>query len=325
VFGTHWTDLGANLPRTPVADLLLFPPGPTPGGASGPLARTLRAATFGRGAWERALDEPATAAECAFQDDVRVRDDLLDTGRESTPATRPDPLDPEKTLSADDGIDLKIDRPDQYDSFATPKGNRDYLDSEDADAVADFIGFELLRKRRQVRIDVETHVYLQVHNRGPASTNARARVLYAQDGVGGAPPLPINPFTDIAATEPWQPVGAVQAFELRAADPAVLRWTGWRPPSSLKGKVLLVGFARSDVDLADFAGGQATTAALADKRVAFRLAEVVVPKRGFFRPWMLLVVLGLAGGIAAAVWGDDVYRFLRDKLGRDSEEPGAGG
>src|SRR5262249_10793277 len=65
--GTTWTQFSQGLPNCAIFDLKLHTP-----------ARLLRAATHGRGMWERRLDVPATPAV-----DLFVRDHLLDTGRAS--------------------------------------------------------------------------------------------------------------------------------------------------------------------------------------------------------------------------------------------------
>ncbi|HXU63484.1 MAG TPA: hypothetical protein VN962_17420 [Polyangia bacterium] len=327
-FSQLWHDVTDNLPRTPVADLLIFPPAPA--GPGQPPERVLRAATFGRGVWERPLadidaGQPATVC---LGTDVYVRDSLVDAGRGPTPPDVEDPLRAGKHLKPGDAIDLKVQRLDEDNedgedgdekSFAAFASNVQYLPADDATADPDFIGFQLFR-RDAVHAGQETHVFLQAHNRGPAPVTMSARVLFAPASVDA--PLPANPFGNIAATEAWQPIGDRLETEVRPAEPTVFVWRAWQAPAELKDHVKLVGVVATIDEPLTMAASTIEQLAPANKQVLFRNSQVIPIETGFFRWWMIPVALGAAAGITAAVvYRGDISSFFRTLLGGGRKEP----
>jgi hypothetical protein len=313
IVGQAWRKVTDNPPRAPVSDLLIFPPGPA--GSGDPPARVLRAATFGRGVWERALaeiDAGQPPGDCQGTD-VYVRDSLLDSGRGPTPADVEDPLRPGKHRKSTDAIDIKMQALDDDGAFEPFANNVPYLPEDDATADPDFIGFQLMG-RDPVQAGQETHVFLQAHNRGPATVTMAARVLFAPVSVDAA--LPADPFGNIAATEPWQPIGDKLEASVRPAEPTVFVWRSWHAPAGLKDHVKLVGvIATSDEPLA-MPSAPIEQVAPANKQVLFRTSKVVPIQTGFFRWWMIPVALGAVAGVAAAlVWRGDIAGFFRSLTG----------
>ena len=104
-----WTAFSPGLPECPVQDLVIH---------SG--ARVLRAATYGRGVWEIALD-----AAAGRDTDVYVRANLGDAGRRlpSAAAGQPDPTAAGQTLTLDSSPDLVVRR-GTADTVAAPARTR---------------------------------------------------------------------------------------------------------------------------------------------------------------------------------------------------------
>lgn len=297
-FPPRWRNLTDNLPHAPVSDLALFPPGPIDPQATPPPRRVLRVATFGRGVWERALDEPDGPCDGV---DLFVRDNLADTGEAPTPeAARPDPLDAGTVLTPTDAPDLKLDRPNRKGRFQRPRSNQRYLERDDPAAVADFIGFEALRSD-DLQADVPAHVYLQVHNRGPSPTRARVRVLYGPADPANPEPMPNDPFGSIEPASRWKPVGDVQEVDVRPGEPAVVRWTDWRVPRELVGRIGLAAAITAPADPLVIPGMVVPSEfARSDKRVLLREVQVMraPPGERSSVPWLLIF---LAVGLAAYV------------------------
>lgn len=297
-FPPRWRNLTDNLPHAPVSDLALFPPGPIDPQASPSPRRVVRAATFGRGVWERVLDEPDGPCDGV---DLFVRDNLADTGEAPTPdAPRPDPLEAGKVLAPTDAADLRLDRPNKKGKFQKPLSNQRYVSRDDPAAVTDFIGFEALRSD-DLQADIPAHVYLQVHNRGPSAARAQVRVLYAPANADETDPLPPDPFGSIEPSARWQPVGDTQEVDVRPGEPTVVRWTGWRIPRELVGRVSLAAAVSAEADpLVHVGMTDVPGFARGDKRVLLRHVPVMRPPadgRGSV-PWLLIL---LAVGLAAYV------------------------
>ena len=230
--GANWYPFSDGLPNVAVYDLKLHAP-----------SRLLRAATHGRGLWERQL-------EGAGATDVRllIRDHVMDTGR-LTPS--PSGLasaweDPGRQINLGDPLfwwncaDVKVDSP-VAGAYQMPVTSVDY------------IAFETTLEHRNPQHGKVNRVYVQVHNRGilPAS-NVVVKILYA-DATPGLPDLPADFWTafpaDSAAPGPWAPIGAAQTIaSLRPERPAVLEWD-WTPPMSAAAHSCLLVIASCVEDL----------------------------------------------------------------------------
>jgi len=214
--GANWSPFNDGLPNVDVYDLKLHAP-----------TRLLRAATHGRGLWERQLDG-------AGAPDVRlvIRDHVMDTGR-LTPS--PSGLvsaweDPYRQVNLGDPLfwwncaDVKVDSP-VGGSYQIP-----------VVASVDYVVFRTALEHRKPQRAALNRVYVQVHNRGvlPAS-NVAVKILYA-DATPGLPDLPSDFWTAFPGNSgmsgPWTPIGAAQTIvSLRPEHPAVLEWD-WTPPMS---------------------------------------------------------------------------------------------
>lgn len=215
--GTSWNLISASstgLPNCAVFDLRLHQP-----------TRILRAATHGRGLWEKFIDAVTTPAV-----DIYVRDHVMETARVSpTPngvaATFDDPT---RYVALGDlqyfwmCADIKVDALEgTVPSFQLPV------------AAVDYVAFEALQHRQPQRTRVN-RVYVQLHNRGfQPATNVNVKILWT-DASAGVPALPADFWsafpgnsTNIAQ---WQPVGSAQIIaSFKPGKPVVLEWD-WTPP-----------------------------------------------------------------------------------------------
>ena len=302
-FPPRFADFTANLPRVPVSDLALLPAVPLADQGNTP-RRVLRAATFGRGVWERVLDVPEGPCDGS---DAYVRDTLLDTGETPSGAPRPDPLDSEKELVA--AVDLKVDRASRSGKYQEPKSNRTYLPASDPTAVADFIGFERL-KRDEPQAGRTAHVYLQIHNRGPSTAQIRARVLYTRAGEVSEP-LPTDVFGALLPTDRWFAVGDPQTIDVRPGEPGVVRWTTLELPRDFGPRIRFAAFAALAPSALTLPFLPVENIAPDDRRVITTSMNVepAPTERGWFRWWMIPLVIGGAVAVAATVDALDIEGF----------------
>lgn len=211
-----WSLFNDGLPNTAVYDLHLHAP-----------TRLLRAATHGRGLWERKLDVASMSDV-----DIFVRDHIMDTARilptpQPVTATYDDPL---QQVSLGNSLwqwmcaDIKIDSPAPVThSFQMPVSAVDYL------------AFETVLAHRDPQKTVTNRVYVQVHNRGiQAANNVTVKLLFC-DATPGVPNLPANFWTawpDGWTQNPWYPVGLAKTIAtISPTRPEILEWD-WVPPSS---------------------------------------------------------------------------------------------
>ncbi len=213
--GTTWSPFSEGLPNCAVFDLRLHGP-----------SRLLRAATHGRGLWERRLDTLNMPDV-----DIFLRDNLMDTGR-TTPAPSNVPAafeDPLQYVSLGDSVfwwqcaDIKVD---------ALEGKPPAFQMAVSDV--DYIAFESRLQHCNPQRGNINRVYAQVHNRGriPA-TNVTVKLMYA-DASAGLPPLPNDFWTafpgDPANTAVWKPIGAAKVVpSVSAVRPEVLAWD-WNTP-----------------------------------------------------------------------------------------------
>jgi photosystem II stability/assembly factor-like uncharacterized protein len=213
--GANWNPFSDGLPNVAVYDLKLHAP-----------TRLLRAATHGRGLWERKLDVAGVA-------DVRIviRDHVMDTGRLTpSPSGLPSAWeDLGRQVNLGDPLfwwncaDVKVDSP-VGGLYQMPVASVDY------------VAFEAALEHRNPQRGKLNRVYVQVHDRGvvPAS-NVIVKILCA-DATPGLPDLPADFWTafpgNSALPSVWAPIGAAQTIaSLRPEHPAVLEWD-WTPPIS---------------------------------------------------------------------------------------------
>jgi photosystem II stability/assembly factor-like uncharacterized protein len=213
--GVNWLQFSDGLPNVAVYDLLLHNP-----------TRLLRAATHGRGIWERKLDVMSTSNV-----DIFVRDHLLATGRilptPSVTATFDDPL---QQVAIGDQLywwmcaDAKVDSPAATThTYQMPVSAVDYL------------AFETKLAHTDPQRTVTNRVYVQIHNRGiQSATNVTVKILYA-DATPGLPNLPPDFWTAFpgnGATTDWKPIGTAQTIpSISPTRPEILEWD-WVPPAT---------------------------------------------------------------------------------------------
>lgn len=220
--GTSWNIISASsagLPNCAVFDLRLFAVGAT---------RLLRAATHGRGLWEKLIDAPSTPAT-----DLYVRDHVMDTARifppqYGIPASFEDPL---RYVALGDlqyfwmCADIKID---------ALEGTVPSYQMSVADV--DYVAFESKLQHRQPQRTKVNRVYVQLHNRGfQPGTNVRVKILWAEASAG-LPNLPPDFWTafpnDSSNTTLWHPIGTAQTIaSFTPGIPVVLEWD-WTPPAT---------------------------------------------------------------------------------------------
>lgn len=167
--GANWTLFSQGLPDAAVTDLLLHNP-----------RRLLRAATHGRGVWERTLpDMPKQGVE------LYVRSTQLDQGRFAVVNGLPDPTAQGQEVWWWRGPDIKLDTPDAMGRYQFPPTNTiDFL--QFVDTLTD----DFQNVATHATANIITRVYVQVHNRGVTpAPNVRVMLLLA-NASAGLPPLP---------------------------------------------------------------------------------------------------------------------------------------
>ena len=223
--GANWNSFNDGFPNVAVYDLKLHVP-----------TRLLRAATHGRGLWERKLDIPGDP-------DVRIviRDHVMDTGRLSpSPSGLPSAWeDPDRQINLGDPLfwwncaDVKVNSP-VGGLFRMPVA-----------ADVDYLAFETAFEHRNPQRGQVNRVYVQVHNRGAApASNVVVKILFA-DATPGLPDLPADFWTAFPGSSgmpsPWTPIGSAQTIaSLRPERPAVLEWDWTLPMSAATHSCLLV-------------------------------------------------------------------------------------
>jgi photosystem II stability/assembly factor-like uncharacterized protein len=220
--GTSWTQFSQGLPNCAVFDLQL---------------RLLRAATHGRGLWERRLDVPSMPDV-----DLYFRDHLMATGRQTpTPngvtAAFEDPL---QYVALGDALwwwqcaDVKVDALE-----GSPAAYQMPV------ATVDYAAYESKLQHRNAQRGKVNRVYVQVHNRGIApAVNVSVKLLYA-NASAGLPALPPDFWTafpnNSTNTTNWKPIGTAKLIpSLSPTEPAVLEWDWTTPTTAADHTCLLV-------------------------------------------------------------------------------------
>lgn len=217
-----WQVWDHGLPNAPVLHLAIHNP-----------SRLLRAATYGRGVWERPID----TLTCPVVD-IFMRDNILDTGRGPAPSGVPHPFDPLHLVWWWQSEDIKVDAP----PFQTPTPVTDHVSLANQ-----------IEHRNPVR-GATNRFYVQVHNRGPfKATNVRVRAFFA-NASAGLPNLPADfwsggkPFDADPSAASWAPVGPTQTVAtLEPGETAVLGWA-WLVPMSAAAHSCLLALATCPED-----------------------------------------------------------------------------
>ncbi|HEX8685890.1 MAG TPA: hypothetical protein VF654_05290, partial [Pyrinomonadaceae bacterium] len=224
--GASWTQFSQGLPNCAVFDMKLHNP-----------TRLLRAATHGRGLWERRLDVPSVPDV-----DIYFRDHLMATGRiiptpDFVPAAFDDPL---QYVNLGDQLshwmcaDIKVDALEgSPPAFQMPVAGVDY------------VAYESKLQHRNAQRGNVNRVYVKVNNRGFApAANVTVKLLFA-DASAGLPPLPPDFWTafpnNSSNTTQWKPVGNAKVItSLSPTEPTVLEWDLALPAAAAIHSCLLV-------------------------------------------------------------------------------------
>jgi photosystem II stability/assembly factor-like uncharacterized protein len=224
--GTTWTQFSQGLPNCAVFDMRLHSS-----------QRLLRAATHGRGMWERQLDVASLP-----DIDLFVRDNSMDTGRfvpssSGVPAAFDDAL---QHIALGDPVwwwqcvDIKIDALEG----APPAYQMSVAD-------VNYVAFESKLEHRNPQRGQVNRVYVQVHNRGiQPATDVTVKILYA-NASAGLPNLPSDFWTafpgNSSSTLLWTPIGAAQVIpSLPPDEPTILEWEWSTPMSAADHSCILV-------------------------------------------------------------------------------------
>jgi photosystem II stability/assembly factor-like uncharacterized protein len=288
--GNTWQAFSDNLPWTAVYDLHVH---------AG--ARLLRAATYGRGVWERPLGEPTASLEGV---DLYLRDNALDIGRRSTsPEPGVDPLDPSRPQWWYSGADVKVDTHAWIgNDYQTPSSTETYQ----PDGPADLIAFENLT-HEYIREMFTSRIYAQISNRGPAAATAvTVRAFWAERTGPAYPDLPADfweafPGQDPADVTIWKPLDVKSIPVVRPGEPVVVSWAE-DFPFGLADHVGILVAATCDDDPIGDPGVDVKAAVRSNKRVVLRETEVSAPVGEIVLVALIAVgVIGLGAlGIAAA-------------------------
>jgi photosystem II stability/assembly factor-like uncharacterized protein len=213
--GANWSPWREGLPNVAVYDLKLHA-----------LTRLLRAATHGRGMWERDID--ATTSRDAV---IYVRDNVMHTGRGTAPSSQSSVIeDLTQHIALNDPVywwqcaDAKIDAIEgQSPSFQFNVSD------------VDFVTYEASLAHRNPRRGHVNRIYVQAHNRGIQAADVTVKILYADAGAL-LPDLPADFWamfpsnsTDIGSK--WIPIGDAQIRSVKPAMPTIFEWN-WNPPLS---------------------------------------------------------------------------------------------
>jgi photosystem II stability/assembly factor-like uncharacterized protein len=246
--GSNWQPFSAGLPNVAIYDLQLHPQGDL-----------LRAATHGRGLWERNLLSPSTRDV-----DLYVRRNLWDHARYVVPEQ---PTGPANRLSTD-GLQATYDAPLQKISMGdtlwywmcadikidTPAAGTNTYQMDIADV--DYFAFETELAHRDPQCStaqgaVTNRVYVQIQNRGlKPATNVTVKILYCEM-VADLPPnfwtaYPSDP--DTTQWKIWKPIGAYKTIaSISPTRPEVVEWD-WVLPVGTFERVSVLVVVSCDAD-----------------------------------------------------------------------------
>lgn len=212
--GATWAVFSEGLPDASVLDLALHDP-----------RRLLRAATHGRGVFERTLDTlPKQGVE------LYVRDTQLDQGRFATVNGLPDPTDQGETVRHWRGPDIRLDTPDAGGNYQFPLGSE-----IDFHQFVDTLSDDFRNVATHATANIVTRVYVQVHNRGVVPADGVRVMALVANASAGLPPVPPGLATNVQsgtpiATADWQTLGFETLDDVRPGFPKI---AGFDLPSSL--------------------------------------------------------------------------------------------
>jgi photosystem II stability/assembly factor-like uncharacterized protein len=261
--GVNWTLWDQGLPNVPIFDLSIHGP-----------RRLLRAATHGRGVWERPID----SLSCPMVD-LYIRDNILDSGRvQPSPESSQLPFNPtiqhpfNPTIGVYhwQSVDIKVDAPDPNFQTTLP--------------ISDYVSFEGMLIHRNPRPGLTNRFYVQVHNRGiMTATNVRVRAFFGR-AAPGLPSLPPDfwsmgkPFIGTPSGTDWLPIGGTIILgDLEPAKPKIVEWD-WLVPSGAVIDSCLLAVVTCNEDPLDGSNMfDVDSLVRAKKQVALKNLHVFVP------------------------------------------------
>ncbi len=221
--GANWAPFSQGLPDAAVTDLALHDP-----------RRLLRAATYGRGVYERTLtntDSPGI--------ELYIRSTQLDQGRFPAVNGLPDPTALGQTVEFGRGPDIKLDTPDATGQYQFPP-----TDTIDFLQFVDTLSDDFQNVATHSSANILTRVYVQVHNRGVTPANNVRVMLLLANISAGLPSLPagfdVNVRNGLPITTPdWRTVGFDTLNDVRVGFPKIAAFS--LPSSMLPPPANLVG------------------------------------------------------------------------------------
>ena len=219
--GNNWITFSEGLPECPIIDIKIFKRTIAPGND----LVILRAATYGRGVFERILP-PNNAANTQLY----LRDTIIDRGRFptllDTPGTRiTDPTNPSGHINTIDSPDIKIDTPDPNGAYKFNEGMEEYITPGQ-------FKIDLTDKSQMVGVPtartVVSKVYILVHNRSVVSINNVQVTLLMKEITGATiPDLPNDYHLDIVRgtainRDDWKTIGIKMAHGLHVGNSQVV-------------------------------------------------------------------------------------------------------
>ena len=223
--GATWVPYADGLPDAGVVDLKLHPK-----------SRLLRAATYGRGVFERDVD-----ATNALGVELYVRDTTLDLARATTIDWLDNPEDPSDKVRHWAGPNIKVDPPSSAGTYQTPTTRIDFF--EFVDQIVD--GSDGVATVDPSSGTAINRVYVEVHNRGMQSADNVKVMLLLTNASAGLPTLPPGYTADVQSgtainTSVWKTVGIRVVNGLRVGVPQIVEFdlpsSMLPPPTSLPGQ-----------------------------------------------------------------------------------------
>jgi hypothetical protein len=221
--GATWEPFSEGLPDAGVMDLALHNP-----------RRLLRAATHGRGVWERTLPDTMKAGV-----ELYVRDTQLDQGRFPTANGLPDPTAVGQTVRHWAGPDIKLDTPNAMGQYQFPLAG-----TIDFHQFVDILSDDAQNVATHATTTITTRVYVQVHNRGVLPANGVQVMLLLANASAGLPALPAGYWINVQAGMPintasWRTVGVGTLNDVRVGAPKIAAFDLTSdllpPPANLAG------------------------------------------------------------------------------------------
>jgi hypothetical protein len=221
--GANWALFSQGLPDAGVMGLALHNP-----------RRLLRAATHGRGVYERTL--PDTVQQGV---ELYIRSTQLDQGRFPAVNDLPDPTDQGQTVKFWRGPDIKLDTPDATGQYQFPlTGRIDFL------RFVDTLTDDFQNVATHATANIITRVYVQIHNRGVTPANNVRVMLLLANASAGLPPLPAGFDVNVRNglpinTADWHTVGFDTLNDVRVGFPKIAAFSlpssMLPPPANLAG------------------------------------------------------------------------------------------